>query len=189
VLEQLERGADPVGEPLHLGVADAEDAEHDPADGVGGESAVAQQVGEGGVAVYHLVLQVGLHEAVEGLGRQAAVADDRQQPAEHRVLGPGPRGGPGPDPVEVGVEGSQRRGAVAGKAVAELVDGAGERVDGMQRLPVAPGQQPQGDREVLAVLPPAQFARVLRDRRERSQSSVTHISMMETVFVPTLPFW
>ena len=71
VLDDLQGGADRVGAADPLGGRGAGDGEDEPADGVGGQLAVGEQVVVGLVPPDQLVLAVGLDQAEEGLGGEA----------------------------------------------------------------------------------------------------------------------
>ncbi len=167
VFDDLQGGADGVGAADPFGSAGAGEGEHEAADRVRGQLAVADQVGVRLVARDPLVLAVGLDQSEERLGGQAVGADDGLQGLQQRVLRrSGGTAGTVEDAVQVGLEGVEQgepvvdRGGVETEeygvvsaggevAVADVVDEAGVPVDGRQ--PVAPGagQEDGSDGEVL----------------------------------------
>ena len=144
VLEQLQRGAHQVREPVRLCRAHAEDPQHDPADRVGRQHAVVLQIRLGGVPGDLLVLQVRPHQPVERLRFQPAGADRGHQPPQHRLVGltvPGTR--------EVRAESPQPGGPVTAGLVPQAVDDARDVVERAQIMAQRTRQYPDGDREVL----------------------------------------
>ena len=93
VLVELEEGpddevaapADPFSSPV--GGGGAEHVQHQLADRVGGQVAVADQVGEGAVTGHHLVALVGRDQPQQRVGGQPARLDGGRQPDQHRVAG------------------------------------------------------------------------------------------------------
>jgi hypothetical protein len=69
VLHELQTGADPVRELDALGGGPAEDVQHEFADGIRRELAVADQIVERRIAGDQLVLPVGLDQAEQWIGR------------------------------------------------------------------------------------------------------------------------
>jgi hypothetical protein len=78
VLGQLQPAADRVGEPHALGRRRAEDVEHEVADRIGRELAVAEQVVDRLVGRYALILAIGVDQPAEGLRGDPALADGRR---------------------------------------------------------------------------------------------------------------
>lgn len=164
VLDDLEGGADGVGEADPFGGAGAGEGQHEAADRVGGQLAVRDEVRVGLVARDALVLAVGLDEPEEGFGGQAVGAHHGLQGEQQRVARGAVRGAE--HAQQVGLEGvehgepvvhrfgfeAEQYGVVSAGgevAVADVVDEAGVSVDGRQ--PVAPGagQEGGGNGEVL----------------------------------------
>ena len=101
VLGELQRGAHQVGEPFPVRCGGAEDVQHDPADRVGRQAAVTEQLGEGLVAGDPLVLAVRLDQVEERLGGDRVPRDGRRERPDHREpralpAGPGRDNGPRP---------------------------------------------------------------------------------------------
>lgn len=166
VFDDLQGGADGVGAADPFGGAGAGEGEHQAADRVRGQLAVAGQVGVRLVARDPLVLAVGLDQGEERLGGQVMGADDGPQGLQQRVPRRSDGAGAVEDAVQVGFEGVEHGGPVVDRggveteehgvapaggqvAVADVVDEAGVPVDGRQ--PVAPGagQEDGSDGEVL----------------------------------------
>ncbi len=146
MLGQLQRRADRVRSDDPRGGGQAEHAEYQLADRVGRQPAVATQLLPGLISAHALVDAIGLDQARERLARQPALAQRRLQAHEQRVRGPTLK-----RPVEILFEPVQRRQAVAGRGVAQLVDQASESIDGEQVRANAARQHPAGDGEVLAL--------------------------------------
>ena len=146
VLDELQPGADPIGELDRERIGTAEDGEHQVPHRVGGEPAVRLELLVRRVAADHLVLAVRRHEVGEGLPPDADGADRRAEPAEHRM-----RGLTHESPVELGLHPVELRAAVALGEIADVVHEASEAVDREQVLALGPRQQAGGHREVLGI--------------------------------------
>jgi uncharacterized protein len=145
VLGQLERGTDTVRKRDPVGGRSAEHAEDELSDRIGREPAVPDEVVERGVAVDTLVDPVRLDQAPERLGGDASLGEKGRQSLEQCLLGVA-----GVGPLQVGLDSVEERKPVAGRLVTDVVDEAGEPVDGAEPLPLALGEEAQRDREVLA---------------------------------------
>ncbi len=144
MLDDLQRRADPVRQLDPVRGADAEDTEHHVSHRIGGQGAVTQQVIEGVVAGDQLVLPVGRDEPAERLRRQTAFPDGRCQRLDDRECGR-----PAPDSVKIGFQRVEQCEPVAARLVTDVVDEAGESVDGEQVLPLPGRQDQRRHREVL----------------------------------------
>ena len=81
-VDELECGADFVGEGLAVGVAVAAHVEDDSSDGVGGFGAVVEELVEGLIAGEGLVLFEGLDEIVEGFDGDVVALDGLAESGE-----------------------------------------------------------------------------------------------------------
>ena len=164
MFDDLQRRADGVGEPDAGGARGSGDLQDEPADRVGGQLAVGEQIVVGLVAPDQLVLAVGRDQSEERLGRQRAAPHGRHQGAQQRMAwAPGP---PVEDPPQVGLEGVEHGQPVVGLvrvdaemtgvgaagrevAVADVVDEARETVDGHQVVTPGARQEERRHGEVL----------------------------------------
>ena len=145
-VHELEARADVVrpGDELHV-VRAPDDAQHEPADGVGGVAAVLAKVVPALVLRYPLVHPVRLDQPGERLPRQRAGLDRRLQLAHDGPLGlSGAVTG-----VELRLELVEHRRPVALPLVAEDVHEPREAVDRPQVRPVLAREEQRRDREVL----------------------------------------
>jgi hypothetical protein len=144
VLDELEPGADAVRELDPVARRRAECVQDELADRIRRELAVPEELVEGAVGDDVLVAPVRLDQPYERISRHRALADDRLQPAQQRVLGLALE-----HAVQVGLEDVEERAPVAGDLVTDLVDEAREAVDREQAAARPPIEEPQRDREVL----------------------------------------
>lgn len=161
VLDDLQCGAHRVGAADAFGRAGPRDGEDEPADGVGGEFAVGEQVVVGLVPADELVLAVGGDQGEKRPGGQRVPADGRLEAAQQGVARRAVE-----DAAQVGLEGVEQHEAVLGVgaghaeqagvgaarcevAVADVVDEAGEAVDGHEVGAPGPGQEERRHGEVL----------------------------------------
>ena len=160
-VRQLERDAEGVGQlgrPVHV-IAGAEDAQGQAADRAGHAAAVPEQVIEGLVAGAAHVGDAAVDELAEGGDGDGEAARHVGQGQQHRVV----RGRPGE------VEDLLPRDLQGGdllpgrhRAVADVVDPPGERVDDGQASPLVRRQQPDAVREVPGRRPGDPFAFTVR---------------------------
>ena len=144
-VDELEPGADVVrGGDERLVAVEAEQAEHEPPDRVGGVDAVLLQVVPRLVRRDPLIHPVGLDQPQERLARQVELADRRLELPHHR-----PGGLAGIAGVQLALELVEEGQPVAGGLVAEDVDEPGESVDGAQVRPQRTREEQRRDREVL----------------------------------------
>src|SRR5439155_3833650 len=144
-VDELQPGADVVARGDQLGVVvQAEQAEHETADGVGRVAAVLLQVAPGLVLGEALVHPVRLDQPEERLSWQRELVDGRRERPQDR-----PRGLYRVARVELALELSERGEAIALHLVADDVHEAGEAVDGAQVGPEAPRKENRRNREVL----------------------------------------
>jgi len=136
VVRELERGAEIVGERKERRVALAEDDEHQPADGVGREPAVAEQLAPRLVALLHRVLAEGGQQIEEQLFRDVEPAHRLAEGDEDRILGLAPIGGV--EPVLPLVE-LLAAVPLVDRLIGEIVGGAGEAVERVDVGPLVPG--------------------------------------------------
>ncbi len=144
VLGQLQRRADRVRQRDPALVAHAEDRQHQLADGVGRQRAVAAQLLPAPIGRRALVEPVCVDQAHERLARERVASQRGRQRDEQRV-----RGGAREGAVELGFGPVERLQTVALVGVAELVDEPREAVDRDQAGALLACQQPARDREVL----------------------------------------
>ena len=137
-----------------LVTAEAEQAEHEPSDRVGGVDAVLLQVVPGLVLRDPLIHPVGLDQPQERLARQVELSDRRLELPHHR---PGRRAEVAG--VELALELVEERKPVALGLVAQDVDEPGESVDGAQVRPQRTGEEQRRDREVLGPRPRGDLGR------------------------------
>ena len=124
MLEQLQRRADGVRPGDARRCRDAEDVQHELADGVRGEVAVVDELVERGVHGLTLVATVRVDQPHKRRARQRERADGRSEAAHERVLRLALEGA-----VELLLEPVELREPIALDVVAELVDEPCEAVD------------------------------------------------------------
>ncbi len=173
VLGELQRRADRVRQSDPLGRGGAEHAEHDLADRVGRERAVAAQLLPGPIARDALVGAVGLDQALERLARQ------RSRPATvcaRRCIS-GCSAHVVRRRARVRLQPVERGQAIARRAVAELVDEAREAVHGQQvgahAGAAARGWRRGSSRPRRVPSPPARSGPAARPRPAASSASAT----------------
>jgi hypothetical protein len=148
-VRELEAGADPIGEHLPLGVAVAEQSQHQVPHGIGRARAVGEQLGIGREPDPRRVRAERLQQASKRRDRKLAAANrvgDRDRDglaaaSRDRV-------------VELALPRIEPRDALRGRHrpfVGQIVGDPRPRVDGGQMPAERPGQQPRADREVLVV--------------------------------------
>ena len=144
-VDELQPGADVVARGDELGlVVEAQQAEHEAADGVGRVAAVLLQVVPGLVLGDALIHPVRLDQSQERLARKRELVDGRRKRLQHR-----PRGLARVAGIELPLELVERGEPVALDLVAEHVDEPGEAVDGAQVWSEAAREEHRGNREVL----------------------------------------
>ncbi len=168
VLGQLQRAAHLVRQPHALRRGEAEDPQHELADRVGGQRAVAEQLLERLIAADELVAAVGLDQPPERIDLEPAGGDRRLQARDQRVVRL-----PAPDPLQVGLELVKQRQPVALSLVAGVVDQPGEAVHRQQVGPHTAGQEQARDGEVLVPSLGHHRGRVRRRQPACVRSAVT----------------
>ncbi len=163
-VRQLEGDTERVGQFGGLGlgvrvVAGAEDAQGQAADRAGHAAAVPEQVIEGLVAGAAHVGDAAVDELAERRHRDGEVPLHVSQGEQHRIV----RGRPG-EVEDLLARGLQGGDLLPGwhRAVADVVDPPGERVDNSQAAPLIRRQQPDPVREVPGLRPGNPFAFAIR---------------------------
>ncbi len=153
VIGQLQRRAGRVGECQPLGVVDAEELEHEPADGVGAAAAVAQEPIEGVVPVHPLVLLEGVEQVVERGPGQAESADrglqQRKQAAVRGFRAAAPAVERSHPAAEFGQPAEVGRGVA--RPVRRVVGRAAEAIHRREGRPQARRHQPRHHGKVLPI--------------------------------------
>ena len=134
VLDQLQGGADPVGQLCRHRIPHLEQAEHDPADRVRGQRAIPAQLRVCGIPVHSLVDQVGLDQPLERLPIQPTRRYHRGQSPQHRVLGLAAV----PDRGKVAPERSQLCRPVPRGLISQIIDYPGDVIHHDQSRPQSP---------------------------------------------------
>ena len=145
MLDELQRGADAVGERDPVRCRGAEDVKDELAHRVRRQVAVGEQLVERGVRLGQLVAAVRLDQPQEGLARKIAGTHRHGEPLQQRMLRLTVE-----DALEILLELSEKREPVARHLVADLIDEAGEPVHGGQVLPRRSSEDERCDAEVLA---------------------------------------
>ena len=144
VLDDLQPAADVVRQRQCRRGGDAEHAQHQPTDRVGGVTAVVEQVVERGVAVLPLISAVRLDQVLERTEAEPPAGDRRAEPRDEWVLRATIDAG-----LEVAFEPVERGEPITLVLVADVVGQPSEPVDRQQVGPHVARQEPERDREVL----------------------------------------
>src|SRR5690348_1580180 len=148
-VRELQRGASGVGERLTLGVAVAEEIEHEAADRIRGVAAISDDIVPGFVAMNGLVLTKSAKQIAERLDRNFELARGRGKGHQNRMGGRAAEGA-----LDFLVPGIEKLGGAPGVGdfVAKIVGPAAVSIDIVEMPVKARRKQPGNDAKIFVMM-------------------------------------